>query len=72
MRNPFYFERQEYSCNCRNKESCPLQSQCLTTKVIYEATVVNASDDEYGHNLALQIQHLRNDIATIHEIQTLL
>ena len=36
----------EYGCNCRNKESCPLQNQCLTPKVIYEATVVNNSDDE--------------------------
>ena len=34
----------EYDCNCRNKESCPLQNQCLTLKVIYEATVVNHSD----------------------------
>ena len=36
----------EYGCNCRNKESCPLQNQCLTPKVIYEATVVNNSDDK--------------------------
>ena len=37
---------EEYGCNCRNKESYPLQNQCLTPKVIYEATVVNNSDDE--------------------------
>ena len=36
----------EYGCNCRNKESCPLQNQSLTPKVIYEATVVNNSDNE--------------------------
>ena len=36
----------EYGCNCRNTESCPLLNQCLTPKVIYEATVVNNSDDE--------------------------
>ena len=36
----------EYGCNCRNKESCPLQNRCLTPKVIYETTVVNNSDDE--------------------------
>ena len=52
----------EYGCNCRNKESCPLQNQCLTPKVIYEATVVNNSDDEK------RIQPLRSDIATIYEI----
>ena len=37
---------EEYGCNCRNKESSPLQNQCLTPKIIYEATVVNKSDDE--------------------------
>ena len=36
----------EYGCNCRNKESCPLENQSLTPKVIYEATVVNNSDNE--------------------------
>ena len=36
----------EYGCNCRNKESCPLQIQCLTPTVIFEATVVNNSRDE--------------------------
>ena len=39
-------EAEKYGCNCRNKESCRLQNQCLTPKVIYEATVVNNSDDE--------------------------
>ena len=37
---------EEYGCNCRNKDSCPLQNQCLTPKVIYEATVVNNSEDK--------------------------
>ena len=30
---------EEYGCNRRNKDSCPLQNQCLTPKVIYETTV---------------------------------
>ena len=40
------WKAKEYGYNYRNKESCPLQNQCLTKKEIYEATVVNASDDE--------------------------
>ena len=39
-------EATEYGCNCRKKESCPLQNQSLTPKVIYETTVVNNSDDK--------------------------
>ena len=58
----------EYGHNHRNKESCPLQNQCLTSKVIDEATVVNTSDDENRYTLALQIQPLRSDIAIIHKI----
>ena len=36
----------EYGCNSRKKELCPLQNQCLTPKVIYEASVVNNSVDD--------------------------
>ena len=39
-------EAKKYGCNCRNKESYPLQNQCLTPKVIYEAAVVTNSDDK--------------------------
>ena len=59
----------EYGWNCRNKESYPLQNQCLTPKAIYEATVVKNNHDEKRRNtLALQIQPLRSDIASIQEI----
>ena len=58
----------EYGCNCRNEELCPLQNQCLTPKVIYEATVVNNKDNEKGYTLVLQIQPLRSDMVSIHEI----
>ena len=40
------WKAKQYGRNCRNIESCPLQKKYLTPKVIYEATVVNASDDE--------------------------
>ena len=62
-------EAKEYGCNCRNKESCPLQNQCLTSKVISEAIVIHNSDDEkrvYEYTSIFQIQSLRSDIATIY------
>ncbi len=31
-------------CNCRNKANCPLDEQCLTPSVIYEATAKTSSD----------------------------
>ena len=36
----------EYVCNCRNGELYPLQNQCLTPGIIYEAIVVNNSGDK--------------------------
>ena len=40
--NPY--KKQTYSCNCRVKESCLLQNQCLTPKIIYR------TDIEYNIN----------------------
>ena len=37
--NPY--KTQTYGCNCRIKESCPLQNQYLTPKIIYRADVEN-------------------------------
>ena len=31
----------EYDCNCRTRENCPLQNQCLTPNLIYRADVEN-------------------------------
>ena len=33
------FQSQEKSCNCRDKQSCPLSGDCLTQDVVYQATV---------------------------------
>ena len=35
--NPY--TTQTYGCNCRTKGSCPLQNQCLTPKIIYQADI---------------------------------
>ena len=31
----------EYGCNCRTRENCPLQNQCLKPNLIYQADVEN-------------------------------
>ena len=33
----------ERKCNCRNKDLCPLNGACLTSNVIYEATVTTTT-----------------------------
>ena len=32
---------QSYGCNCRVKGSCPLNGECLTPKIIYQADLSN-------------------------------
>ena len=36
-------ETSEKKCNCRNKNLCPLDGACLTSNIIYEATVTTTS-----------------------------
>ena len=36
----------EYGCNCRSKESCPLQNKCLIPKIVYQADIMNLKNDE--------------------------
>ena len=35
---------QDYGCNCRKKNKCPMQNIYLTQNIIYEATVTNKTD----------------------------
>ena len=37
-------ESQEKTCNCRKPADCPLNGQCLTKSVIYQATVTTEDD----------------------------
>ena len=32
---------QDYGCNCRKKNECPMQNKCLTPNIICEATITN-------------------------------
>ena len=43
----------ESGCNCRVKENCPLDNKCLTSSLIYEATVSNTVDEEKKRYIGL-------------------
>ena len=38
---------QTKGCNCRDKNTCPLDNKCLTPKVTYQTDVTNDTDDTY-------------------------
>ena len=37
---------ENYGCNCRIKEKCPLDNKCFTPNIIYEAQISNNTNDE--------------------------
>ena len=39
----------EKSCNCRKKNECPLNGECLTTNVIYQAKIVTNQPKPESH-----------------------
>ena len=42
-----------FGCNCRKKDSCPLNGKCLTPKVIYGPDVTNEANNEQTFYFAL-------------------
>ena len=40
----------ERTYNCKNKEKCPLQEKCLTSNIMYKATLTS-NQDNYQHKI---------------------
>ena len=38
---------ENYECNFRKKESCPLENKCLRPNIIYKAQITNNTNDEH-------------------------
>ena len=37
---------ESFGCNCRDRDSCPMENQCLTPQILYHADVSNNKDNE--------------------------
>ena len=75
---------QKPTCNCRNsaKAKCPLQGKCLTTSVVYKATVTTSNDTKiyigstegtfkkrhYGHKSDFKHESKRHNTTLSHYI----
>ena len=57
-------KNKQVGCNCRVKNSCPLDSKCLTSQLIYQAEVTDNLDNEFMYYYDLQKQLSKNDVAT--------
>ena len=41
------------NCNCRNKDTCPLQKQCLTKDIVYKASVTTCNTNTTKHYMGM-------------------
>ena len=39
----------EYGCNCKNRDECPLEDKCQTTRILCTADVTNNKTDEHKY-----------------------
>ena len=44
----------ETTCNCINKEKCPLQEKCLTSNIMHKGTLTS-NQDNYQHKICYGI-----------------
>ena len=51
--NPQEQDIDDQKCNCRRKELCPLQGNCLIKQVIYRGEVVNSSNEDTNNHIGL-------------------
>ena len=49
----------KYGCNCRSKESCLLQNNCLTPKILYRVDVKNFTNDKKKIYLGVTETHFK-------------
>ena len=41
------------SCNCRNKETCPLQNKCMSKDIVYKATITTCNTNDTKHYIGM-------------------
>ena len=51
--NPQEIDPEDHKCNCRRKELCPLQGNCLIEEVIYRGEVINSSNQATNNYIGL-------------------
>ena len=50
----------EYGCNCNNRDEFPLESECLTPRILYRADVTNNNTHEHEYYYGISDILLKN------------
>ena len=46
-KNILNLKQTSFGCNCRNKDNCPLDGECLTPNIIYRADITTDNDHKF-------------------------
>ena len=46
-----------FGCNCRNKDICPLDGECLTPNIIYRACFTTDNDHKFYYGTSFKHRH---------------
>ena len=60
----------ERTCNCINREICPLQQKCLTSNITYKATITS-NQDNYHHKICYGITETKFKLRYANHIKSL-
>ena len=41
-----------FGCNCRNRDNCPLDGECLTCNIIYRADITTDNDHKFYYGIS--------------------
>ena len=51
--NILSLKQNPFGCNCRKKDSCSLNAECLTPKVVYHADISNGANNDQNFYFGL-------------------
>ena len=49
-KNILNLKQTSFGCNCRNKDNCPLDGECLTPNIIYRADITTDNDNKFYYS----------------------
>ena len=54
------------NCNCRNKETCPLQNKCMNKDIVYKATISSSNTNDTKHYIGMTSSTFKDSYQIFH------
>ena len=60
-KNILHPKQTSFGCNCRNKENCPMNGECLTTNIIYRPDITTTNEHKFYYGTSQTTFKLRHN-----------